>query len=189
LTPGGDNSLLASADRIFKINIGGTIHMDQASGNYPFEAGIYDPLNTTGETDKTDYVLTVLERKTVLVKPPPTAVTLPANGQLDFVVFAEGGAPSKDDDSGLDGESVPYYTYAWEVTPVDDAPALNTATGSTSTVKAGPETISITFEDSGNQPVTGTYEDRGDRSGGADARKRRGKAHADQAGTVPIVRA
>ena len=137
------------------VYIGGEIGIGVASATHNFTAKVDDDAT---DSDTEDFSLKVLPRNTLLLSTPSASVALPSDNRLDFLVFAEGGAPSKSDDSELDGTSVPYYNYAWDVTPVDDAPALTVLSGTTSTNKAGPDTVSITFTDAGDQPVTGTYD-------------------------------
>jgi hypothetical protein len=168
LVPGGDGSLPILAKDAFRIRIEGTVAMAQAPGDYFFEAGIRDYGNAQGpdgEHDKTGYTLTILERKTLLIMPPPAAANLPTDSVLNFVVFAEGGAPSTKIGTTVDVDETPYYNYEWEVVPVDgtNSPALGTSTGTfpalavdrTATATVVDE---ITFRDSSGKAVAGTYD-------------------------------
>ncbi len=152
---------LDTVDKISRVYIVGTIPIDETAADYPFTATVDD--NGADSDSEADLVLRVLERKTLLLKAPPSSVQLPSDHKLKFVVFAEGGAPSNGvADTALDGSSLPYYDYAWQVTPVPntDSPALATSsgTGVPATPSAQPYTLSITFNDAAGNPVTGTYD-------------------------------
>jgi len=150
---------------ISKVYIVGTIGVTEPSGNYTFRAKIVDV--DEDHSDLEDFVLKVLDRKTKILKAPPSTVKLPSDGGLSFVVTGKGGAPSIIDGgseylcgkSSQDFVATPYYTYAWQVTPVEgtNSPALDPPSGTTS-VSSSPVTIPITFEASSNNPVTGTYD-------------------------------
>ena len=147
--------------------IGGTIGVGTSSGAYNFTATIEDNLT---ESDSEDFDLEVLERRTLLRKAPPSAVALPSDHKLEFVVFAEGGAPNDYDVPGgteaLNGSSIAYYTYDWAVTPVGGSPALETSSGTAVGLapnppyEPGPFLVSILFEEDEtlDTPVTGTYD-------------------------------
>ena len=145
------------------VNIEGTIGVGTSSGTYNFTATIDDNLT---KSDSQGFDLEVLERRTLLRKAPPSAVALPGDHKLDFVVSAEGGAPSMENDTALDGSSIPYYTYYWEVTPVDGSPALETSSGTevglapNPPYEPGPFLIQLLFEEDETlgTPVTGTYD-------------------------------
>ncbi|MBI4830835.1 MAG: hypothetical protein HY801_04625 [Candidatus Lindowbacteria bacterium] len=164
LNPGGSNSLPSAQSGALRVNIEGTIGITQAVGTYPLEIGIRDPSNPAGPTDAETYNLKVLDRKTLLLKTPPAAVTLPADNILEFLVFGEGGAPSIDPNPGpctntVDGKKVAYYNYAWQVTPANaSSPSLGTSSGTFPDCGSSqPSTVTITFADSTGAPVTGDY--------------------------------
>ena len=142
------------------VYIGGTIDVDENSGVYDFTVDIIDDAT---KSDSESFELEVLERRTLLSRTPPSAVVLPDDHKLDFVVSARGGAPSKEDDTALDGGSVPYYNYFWLVTAEGDSTPLKDADGNRYHVpaatdrKAGPDTLGITFIDASDRPVIGTY--------------------------------
>jgi hypothetical protein len=130
-----------------------------------------DDNSTYSDTESFD--LEVLERRTLLRNAPPSAVALPGNHELNFVVSASGGAPSTEHlpdptpppdclPDSLDAQNTARYTYYWTVTPVDsNTPQLGTPTGTAPVPECGmpgPQLISITFEDSGGAAVTGTYD-------------------------------
>ena len=142
------------------VYIGGTIPVPTSAGQYDFTATADD----NGQAqDSEAFELEVMERVTLLRRTPPSAVALPNDHSLDFVVFASGGAPSKDDDSELDGASVPYYNYFWLVTAQEGSTPLKDVDGSRYHVPAaadrtpGPDLLEIIFIDANDQPVTGTY--------------------------------
>lgn len=163
LNPGGTGVLPAATSVSFRIEILGLIGITEASGIYSFEAWIEDPGNSVAELDSQEYTLNILERKTLVLESPPSAVTLPSDYKLDFLVFGEGGAPSNVADTALDGKSTPYYNYDWLVTPVGDSTPLKASEADkTEPIDALPEpapyTRSINFIDENDAPVTGTYD-------------------------------
>ncbi len=84
LVPGGDLSLPSGTSGAMKINIEGSVHMTQAAGTFTFYAGILDPGNLSGATDSQQYKLTILERKTDLLKTPPSAATSSTGILIDY---------------------------------------------------------------------------------------------------------
>ena len=142
------------------VYIGGTIPITESAGKYNFTAEADD----SGQAqDSEAFELTVLERSTLLLRTPPSAVALPDDHTLDFVAFANGGAPSASNDSELDGGSVPYYNYFWLVTAQEGSTPLKDVDGSRYHVPAaadrapGPDILEIIFIDANDQPVAGTY--------------------------------
>jgi hypothetical protein len=133
------------------VYLGGTIGVGEESRVYNFTASVDDG---GSDSDGNEFQLSVLDRKTLLLKGPAAAAVLPSGNQLNFTVSAEGGAPGE---TSLAGKSVPYYNYAWLVTPVGNTPVLDTADDTGDTPAPGPSQIPITFE-SGGEPVTGTYD-------------------------------
>jgi hypothetical protein len=153
------DTTLDTVDKISRAYIVGTIPMTESAGDYRFTANVND--SGSDSDSESDLMLRVLERKTLLLKSPPSSVQLPSDHTLKFVVFAEGGAPSTATGITADGSKVPYYNYDWSVTPVNsNSPALGTASGTTSPNKAEPETTTITFEEGSSIPVSGVYDVR-----------------------------
>jgi hypothetical protein len=158
------NTTFNSLEKVSHTSIVGEIPVTKSGGQYRFSATITNwpgPSNTLSNIP-----ITVLDRKTSLIKSPPSTVQLPADisaanyAMLSFTVFAEGGAPSNSADTSLSGRSVPYYDYTWEVTPVPgtNSPALGTSSGTVSTILSNPQTFNILFTDASSLPVTGTYD-------------------------------
>lgn len=155
LNPGGDGALLSTYEGAVRINIEGSVDMTVAARNYPFSVGIVDPDNAVGATDMETYTLRILERKTILLSSPSSTPVLPSDRKLKFLVFGEGGAPG---DTSVDPNSTPYYDYLWQVTPVGDSPALDTASGGPVPASPAPAAHEVQIEfTSGGEPATGTY--------------------------------
>jgi len=132
--------------------------VDGFSGTKNFTVQINDPGNPIGAVDMETYQLRVLDRKTLFLVSPASVTQSPQNHQLQFSVFAEGGAPGSA--NTVDTSSVPYYDYAWTVTPVGNAPALDAsyAIGTITPSNPAPQSTFITFEQSDGSPAIGTYD-------------------------------